>query len=94
VSDVVRTTQQMMQSVLTLMAFLARKNSKSPSHPRRRKGKGEVCGLCVKDKRTNIYCLGVPEMSMDSLMLRSIYSHVKEPLRKTLSQIQAINKRK
>jgi hypothetical protein len=33
--EVVRTTQQTMQSVLTLRAFLARKNDSPPSHPKR-----------------------------------------------------------
>ena len=36
----------------------------------------------------------VPEMSMDSLMLGSIYSHVKKPLRITPSKYKTINKRK
>jgi hypothetical protein len=33
-----------------------------------------------------IYCLGGPAMLKSSLMLRSMYSHVKEPLRITLSK--------
>ena len=33
-------------------------------------------------------------MSMDSPMLRSIYSRVKEPLRKSLSKYKTINKEK
>ena len=33
-------------------------------------------------------------MSMDSLMLGSIYSRVKEPLRKSLSKYKTINKEK
>ena len=33
-------------------------------------------------------------MSMDSPMLRSVYSRVKEPLRNTLSKYQTINKKR
>ena len=40
-----------------------------------------------------IYCLGGPEMSMDSPMLGSVYSCVKELLRNTPSKYKAINKK-
>jgi hypothetical protein len=44
-------------------------------------------------RRNNIYCLGVPAMLKSSPMLGSVYSRIKEPLRKTPSKYKAINKR-
>ena len=57
---------------------------------RERRGTQLTCQIRDKEYR---YSPWGPEMLMDSLMLGSIYSHVKEPLRNTLSKYKAINKR-
>jgi hypothetical protein len=44
-------------------------------------------------KQNNIYCLGVPAMLKSSPMLGSVYSRIKEPLRKTPSKYKTINRR-
>jgi hypothetical protein len=84
----IRTTQWTMQSMLALRAFLVRKNNSPPSHPKRRKGKGERggSGQCIKQEQNIIYCLGGPEMLKSSPMLGSVYSCIKELLRKTPSE--------
>ena len=46
-----------------------------------------------RDRQRIYIALGGPEMSMDSPMLGSVYSHIKEPLRNTPSKYRAINKR-
>ena len=71
--------------MLALRAFLARKNNRPPSHPTRRKRKGEdAVNMLSQDKE---YILpGGPEVLKNSLMLGSIYSYVKELLRKTPSK--------
>jgi hypothetical protein len=48
-------------------------------------GRGGYAVNAPQRERTNVYCLGVPEMLNNSPTLRSVYSCVKEPLRKTLS---------
>ena len=47
-----------------------------------------------KRKANIIYCLGDPEMLKSSPMLGSVYSHVKELLRKTPSMYKTMNRRK
>jgi hypothetical protein len=53
------------------------------------RGKGRDAVNTSERETTNIYCLGVPEMLIDSLMLSSVYSCVEEPLRKTLSKYRS-----
>jgi hypothetical protein len=44
-------------------------------------------------RENNIYSPWGPEMLKSSLMLGSVYSRVKEPLRKTPSKYKTINKK-
>jgi hypothetical protein len=80
----VRTTQRMTQSVLALRAFLERKNQDHLHTLKRGKRKVEDAVNTSSESKDNLLPWG-PEILMDSLMLGSIYSHVKELLRKTPS---------
>jgi hypothetical protein len=72
--------------MLTLRAVLERKNQDRLHTLEGERGKERGAVNTPEREATNIYCLGVPEMSIDSPMLGSVYSCVKEPLRKSLSK--------
>ena len=83
----VRTTQRTTQSVLVLRALVLRGRTIVRLHTLREERGKERNAVNTSMSRQRIYiCLGGPEMSMDSPMLGSIYSHVKEPPRITLSK--------
>jgi hypothetical protein len=50
--------------------------------------------MCYTKERTIMILPGGPKILKSSLMPGSVYSHVKEPLRKSLSKYRFINKRK
>jgi hypothetical protein len=71
------------------------RTNRPSSHPKRGKWKEEGTQLrCHTKERTIIILPGGPEMLKSSSMLRSVYSRIKELLRKTLSKYRLINKRK
>jgi hypothetical protein len=63
------------------------------SHPKKRKGESGGRGERVKRGAKIIYSPWGPEMLKSSPMLRSVYSRVNKPLRKTPSKYKAINRR-
>ena len=80
--------------MLTLRAFLERKNQDCLHTLKEEDGeRGGDIDNTSKREANIIYCLGSPEMLKNSPMPGSTYSHVKEPLRKTLSKYKTINKR-
>jgi hypothetical protein len=64
-----------------------------PSHPKRGKRKEGGNTVNTPIRENNIYSPWGPEMLKSSPMLGSVYSRVKEPLRKTPSKYKTINKR-
>ena len=76
----------MMQSVLALRAPLERKNQDHLHILREERRKRRTQLTHQRESKKIIYCLEVPEMLKSSPMLGSMYSHIKELLRNTLSE--------
>jgi hypothetical protein len=81
----IRTTQRTTQSNARAKGLSSEEELRLPSRHKRRKGKEEDVVNASSESRDNLLPWG-PEMLKSSLMLRSVYSHVKKPLRKTPSK--------
>ena len=86
----VRTTQRTTQSVLALRAPVLRGRTGDRLHTLEEERRERRYAVNASESKQIDILPWVPEMSMDSLMLGSIYSHVKKPLRITPSKYKTI----